>query len=290
MAISVLAAQLQTVMEQLSNNEFGEVPEELIDDAVEEFRTILNKQLRRPEDEPFRLRMSNIGRPVCQLQMQKAGAKASRKPPNHIVRMMIGDAVEIYITLFLKLANANITGGKDKVEWEVGDTVIKGESDIDLDDAVWDIKSASPWAYKNKWAHGYEVLKDSDDFGYVGQLYGYAKGQDKKLGGWVVVDKSSGEVAFVEATPTDQETKAIQANIEATIAKIKNNEPFERCFEPQEEYFNRKPTGSKRLPMNCSFCDYRATCWPDSVFKPPALSKAQNPRHYWYAEYVNEDS
>lgn len=290
MSISVLAAQMQSVMEKLSNGDELEVSDEVIDRAVEEFRECLVKQLRRDPNDAFRLRMSNIGRPVCQLQMQKSGATPSRRPPNHIIRMMIGDAVEIYTTLILRLANANITGGKDQVEFDIAGTTIRGESDIDLDDAVWDVKSCSPWAYKNKWAKGWAGLRESDDFGYIGQLYGYSRGQGKKMGGWVVVDKSSGEVSFVEAQATPEEELEIKSGLENTISKVESDAPFERCFEAEEEFFNRKPTGNKRLPMNCSFCDYKATCWPDSVYKPQAMSKAQNPRYYWYAEFNdNED-
>ena len=281
---NILAAELQLVMERLSNGESVDVPESVIDEAVEDFRETLVKQLRR-ENGPFRLRMSNIGRAPCQLQMEKSGAKPNRRGANFIMRMMIGDAVEVYLTALLKLANANITGGKDIVSFDIADTTIKGESDIDIDGAVWDIKSCSPWAFKNKWAYGYDGLKKSDDFGYIAQLYGYSSGQGKPMGGWITADKSSGEVLFVEATPTQEETEAIKANLENTIRTVELDKEFERCFEPEDEYFYRKPTGNKRLPMNCSFCDYRATCWPDAEFKPQAGSKAKEPRHFWYTEY-----
>lgn len=287
MSLPILSAQLQLVMERLSNGEEVDVPDNVIDEAVEDFREALLKQFRRKK-EPFRLRMSNIGRAPCQLQMEKSGKTPERRPPNHILRMMIGDAVEVYVTAMLKLAKANITGGKDVVSFDIAGTTIKGESDIDIDGAVYDVKSASPWAFKNKWEKGYEALRKSDDFGYIGQLYGYSKGQDKDMGGWIVADKSSGEVLFVEATPTPSEAAQIQENLEKTIKVVSSDAPFERCFEPEEEYFYRKPTGNKRLPMNCSFCDFKHHCWPDAVYKPQTGSKAVNPRHYWYTEYSDE--
>ena len=146
MSLSVLQMQLESVMENLSNGDPVDVPDSVIDDAVNEFRQTLIKQLRRPKEDKFRMRMSNIGRATCQLQMQKSGAPAERRPYNHIMRMMIGDAVEVYLTALLRLAGANITGGKDKVTMDIAGTTIRGESDIDLDGAVWDIKSCSPWA------------------------------------------------------------------------------------------------------------------------------------------------
>jgi hypothetical protein len=222
--------------------------------------------------------------------MEKSGVEPARRPANHIIRMMIGDAVEVYVTAILKLANANITGGKDIVSFDIAGTTIKGESDIDIDGAVYDIKSASSWAFKNKWQEGYEALKKSDDFGYIGQLYGYSEGQGKKMGGWIVADKSSGEVVFVEATPTEAEKKALQRKLEATVTRVQADAPFTRCFEAEDEYFYRKPTGNKRLPMSCSFCDYKAHCWPDAVYRPQTGSQAKSPRHYWYAEYSDESN
>lgn len=290
MSLSVLQAQLHSVMERLSNSEPVDVSEAIIEQAVEEFEAALRKQLGRDANEPFRLRMSNIGRPACQLQMEKSGAERTRHPANHILRMMIGDAVEIYLTAMLRMAGANITGGKDQVSLSIAGTSIQGESDIDFDGAVWDIKSASPWAFKNKWSKGYRALAEDDSFGYIGQLYGYATGQDKEMGGWVVADKSSGEVVFVEAEPTAQELKEIRKGLEKTINTVEADAPFERCFEPEIEYFRRKPTGSKRLGTQCSFCDYKHSCYPNLQYKPQTGSEAANPKYYWYTEYADESN
>jgi hypothetical protein len=290
MSLSVLQAQLHSVMERLSNSDPVDVSEAIIEQALEEFEAALRKQLGRSAKEPFRLRMSNIGRAACQLQMEKSGAERTRFPANHILRMMIGDAVEVYLTAMLRMAGANITGGKDQVSLSISGTTIKGESDIDFDGAVWDIKSASPWAVKNKWSKGYRALAEEDSFGYIGQLYGYATGQGEEMGGWVVADKSSGEVVFVEATPTAQELKEIRQGIEKTINTVESDAPFERCFEPEIEYFRRKPTGSKRLGTQCSFCDYKHSCYPDLQYKPQTKSEAANPRYYWYTEYADESN
>ena len=62
--------------------------------------------------------------------------------------MMIGDYVEILTDFVLKVAGANITGGKDKVSLDVAGTTIKGTDDIEIDGKVFDVKSASPWAFK----------------------------------------------------------------------------------------------------------------------------------------------
>lgn len=285
--------RLHRLLERLSNNENDDLLADkknvyqIIDDAGEMWKEAMAKQLLREPEANFRIRGSNAGRPLCQLQMEKMGKPRSRMPYNHIVRMMHGDAIECIIEVLLRVADFNITGGKDKVSLKVKDTEIKGESDIDIDDAVWDTKSASPWAFSHKWSDGFEGLADNDDFGYVDQLMVYSMAQKKKAGGWIVVDKSTGHVKFVEC-PDDPKRK--KSTLKEIINKIDNIDgDFKRCFEPQDETFNRKPTGSKRLPEQCSFCSYLGSCWPKAKHLPQTMSKAKNPRYYWYTQYEGEE-
>jgi len=284
MSMSMLEAQIRRTLDLLSNNEPVEYDDQWVEDAGEMFKDALRKQLSGREND-FRLRMSNIGRPSCQLQMEKAGAERTRMPYNHIMRMMLGDAVECIMEVILRVSGANITGGKSQAEFNIADTTINGEDDIEIDDKVYDTKSASPWAYDNKWSEGWHGLAKDDAFGYTAQLLGYSQGLGKQPGGWIVVNKSTGEVRVVDACPSEDEVKKINEQVTQTIQKITSDAPFERCFAPVDEYFRSKPTGNKRLSNSCSFCSYVAECWPDAVYKPQAMSQAKNPKYYWYTEY-----
>lgn len=285
--MSDLEKKLHATMLKLSNSESVHCEEEWIEEAGEMFKEGLRKQLFR-ENEAFRLRMSNIGRPVCQLQMEKSGKEREPMPYNHIMRMMLGDAVEAIMEVLLRCAGANITGGKTKAEFEIADTVIKGENDIEIDNKVYDTKSASPWAYENKWKYGWEGLVKEDAFGYKAQLLGYTRGSQADMGGWIVVNKSTGEVLVVEAKPDAFELAQLETQVASTIKHVMLDKPFERCFAPQEEFFRRKPTGNKRLHTTCTFCSFKKDCWPEAVYKPQAGSTAKEPRHYWYAEYTED--
>jgi hypothetical protein len=287
MSISILEAKLHMTLDKLSNGEPVHCDEQWIEDAGELFKEGLRKQLHR-EPEAFRLRMSNIGRPACQLQMEKAGEERSKMPYNHIMRMMLGDAVEAIVEVLLRVSGANITGGKSQAEYHIAGTVIKGENDIEIDGKTYDTKSASPWAFDNKWQDGWHGVAKDDAFGYCAQLLGYTRGTDTDMGGWIVVNKSTGEIRVVEATPTPQELKDLEKSIENRIKLVEADGEFERCFEPVNEYFRGKPTGSKRLHTTCTFCSYTNKCWPDAEYKPQTGSKAASPRHFWYAEY-NDD-
>jgi len=287
MSISLLETRLRMTLDKLSNGEMLEYDEQWIEDAGEMFKEGLRKQLGR-EKEPFRLRMSNIGRPACQLQMEKADEERSKMPYNHIVRMMLGDAIEAIVEVLLRVSGANVTGGKNQAEFGIAGTVIKGENDIEIDGKVYDTKSSSPWAYDNKWQDGWHGVAKDDAFGYCAQLLGYSKGLNAEMGGWIVVNKSTGEIRVVEAEPSPQELEKLEAEISERIHRINSDEKFERCFEPVTEYFRGKPTGSKRLHTTCTFCPFMRKCWPDAEYQPQTGSKAASPRHFWYSEYNSE--
>lgn len=281
---SVLEATIHSTLDRLSNNEPVEFEEEWIEEAGEQFKAALKKQFT-PRDPEFRVRMSNVGRPLCQLQMQKANAPQSRMPYNHIVRMLIGDSAEVVLRIIMRMAGVNVTSDGDKVALEVAGETIKGDSDIDVDNKVYDIKSSSPWGFQNKWLKGYAKLAENDSFGYVGQLSGYADAQEKDLGGWIVVDKSSGEVAVVGSEATEDDVRAIRTDRKNKVIALQNDVPFMRQFEPIEETYYGKSTGAKKLPMECTFCNFMKACWPEAERLPAPKSKAKNPARNWYVQH-----
>jgi hypothetical protein len=284
MQSEVLQATIHHVLDRLSNSEPVEIKEEWIQDAGEQFKDALRKQTI-PRDHSFRVRMSNIGRPLCQLQMDKSEADKSRMSYNFVVRMLMGDASECIARFFLKAAGIEATSDGDKVKLDVDGQTVKGESDIDIDNEVWDVKSCSTWAYDNKWSKGYQGLRDEDNFGYVGQLFGYADAQDKETGGWIVIDKSNGYVNVVPVTADDADAKKVREERVNTVRAIRDDAPFERCFEAETEYFRKEPTGAKKLCNACSFCDYKAACWPTLKKLTPHMSKAKSPAYHWYVEH-----
>lgn len=231
----------------------------------------------------FTLRMSNIGRPTCQLWFQKNHPeKALPKPSTFVMNMMIGDIVEAVFKGLLKAASVEFED-TDKVSLEVGDTNdtrVSGSYDLVIDGAVDDVKSASPWSYQNKF-DSFATLAKGDGFGYVGQLAGYAKASGKRVGGWWVVNKGNGEFKYVPADGLDLDKELDK--IKTTVETVNNNE-FKRCFSPVPEFFRGKPTGNKVLNDNCRFCDFRYECWPTMVEEPSRMSKAKDPKTVAYIE------
>ena len=159
----------------------------------------------------------------------------------------------------------------EKIETEIAGEKVSGEYDLVLDNKVDDIKSTSPWSYKNKWLDG-DSIEKSDPFGYVGQLTVYAKGKNVEPGGWWVVNHSTGEFKYVKYT---SDPAKVERDLEKTVTTIKNNE-FRRCFTPVKETFYRKETGRYVLNTECNFCNFRHACWGDRLSEEASkVSKAK---------------
>jgi hypothetical protein len=233
----------------------------------------------------FRLRMSNIGRPSCQLWFDKnEPEKALPLPTTFVMNMMLGDIVEAVFKGLLTEAGVQYEDA-EQVTLEIDDdTSINGTYDIVIDGAVDDVKSASNWSYQNKF-ESYDKLAAHDSFGYVAQLAGYAKASGKRAGGWWVVNKANGQFKYVPATGLDIDTE--MSHIKDTVQKVTDNK-FERCFEAVPETFRGKPTGNTVLNENCIFCAYRFACWPTLEERPAVKSQAKEPKMVPYISLTEE--
>ena len=252
--------------------------QENIEQVATDIKDALNRQFNTKREDKFRLRMSNIGRPSCQLWFEKNKPEtALPKPTTFVMNMMIGDIVEAVFKAVLREANVKFED-TDNVTLELDeDTKISGSYDLVMNEAVDDIKSASDWSYKYKF-DSYESLHSGDSFGYVGQLAGYAKALGKKAGGWWVLNKANGLFKYVRAhIDMDKELDKIKKNIKATESK-----ELVRCFEPEPETFRGKETGNVVLNKNCTFCSYRNACWENLIELPAQMSKAKEPKMVQY--------
>ena len=235
--------------------------------------------------EGFRLRMSNVGRKKCQLWFEKNRPELKSALPSHfIINMLLGDIVEAVFKGIMRAANVDFQDS-DTVTLETKHGSIKGSYDMVLDNRVDDIKSASGWSYLNKFVDVF-TLQKSDSFGYIAQLVGYAKAAKKEVGGWWVINKNTGEFKYVDAEFIDADEE--YAKIEETAAYIKNDEPFERCYTDVPELYYGKPSGNRKLGVECSFCAFKENCWENLQSLPSKVSKAKDPPIVHYTHVVQE--
>ena len=252
---------------------------------VKDVQEAVEKQFNQSERK-FTMRMSNIGRPYCQLWFDKNKPEEGiDMPANFLMNMMIGDIVEAVFKGVLTEAGVDFSDGF-KSTLTVGKHKIDGTHDLIMDKRVDDIKSASPWSYKNKFKD-YETLKAHDSFGYIGQLAGYSKALGVDPGGWLVLNKATGEFKYVSAWDMAVDRQDILDDVEDKADKLAQNK-FERCFEPVEETFRKKPTGNKILGEECSWCKYRYKCWPSLKELPSLASQAKEPPMVAYIEIADE--
>ena len=171
--------------------------QEIISEAAEHLKDVLNKHFNKTYNE-FRLRPSNIGRPLCQLQLEKQGVPAEKVGPWEKFNFLIGDLIEVLGIAILKAADVGVQSTSEHVSLDLDGFTIQGEYDVKINDAIWDIKSCSSWAFDHKFQN-YTALKETDTFGYIEQLYTYAEAANANVGGWIVINKANGTWNVLEA-------------------------------------------------------------------------------------------
>lgn len=263
----------------------------VLDDFAQTCKEALKKQFTS-RDQDWRVRMSGLGRPLCQ-QIQGRDGSTEEMTYNAILRFLIGDLVEAVMMVVLKEAGVTIVDSQKSCKLKLGNETVEGTLDVILDDPVngekvWDIKSASPFSYAQKFSRGYDNLKSDDPFGYLMQGFLYATAVGKDFGGWLVVDKSSGEIQFVQA-PDDQEEDRMAYIEEAVnrVAKLSSGFTYSKPpMQPEEETYSVSKvihkTGNKLLNKTCTFCGYREVCWPKAVKHEKVTSKARIKPLVWY--------
>lgn len=258
--------------------------EDTIEEATAAFRDMLTERFTKPDNREFTIRMSAVGRPLCQQQMEKAGTEGEPINPWNILKFATGDMIEIVTMALLKSAAINVTAYQQKVQLDLGGTTVSGTLDlIEDDEYVWDVKSSSKWAFQNKYNvdGAFEKMFEDDPFGYMCQLFGYAKATGKKPGGWIVVCKETGEMCIVKVPIAYRswEKRALAKAAENVEALVQNT-PFKPMFEPEDEKWYGKPTGNKKLCVTCQFCPYKHHCFTDLQHVPNPRSKTTT--RFWY--------
>ena len=268
-----------------------EISEDLLNEFGEACKSALRKQFSEKRQDKFEPRMSNIGRPLCQLQMEAKGIKGDGQPYNNKMRNTFGDLIEALAIFVLKSAGVKIDSEQKQVEYKFDKENISGRLDVEIDNKVWDIKSASPYSFEHKFGEkgGFNEVVDNDSFGYASQGFLYAESEKKPFGGWIAINKSTGEWAVCE-TPQVQDQYRDRFIKQATdnYKALKDKVPFKKCFDDVQETFRGKPTGNRVLDRVCSFCPYKVPCWGSGLqYLPQQQSKGKNPKWVWYTQVNN---
>lgn len=261
-----------------------DLPESLIEEFGNACKNALRRQFTEPKREGFTIRMSNVGRPLCQLQMEAAGHKGNVRGYNARMVSLFGDVVEACAIALIQASGNNISDKFGRVSLPVGGITLEGTFDVVISGKLYDIKSCSKYQWDTKYGPNgsFERLLDGDDFGYVAQGYGYAKARGILFGGWIVINKNTGEWNILEAPPIDKLPYDVLKKIEDNIIALKSNAPFKRQFVDVAETFRTKPTGNYVLGSTCSYCDFKDKCWPGVKELPSLPSSGSNKKMVYY--------
>ena len=135
------------------------VDKNLVEEFGEACKKALLKQFTENRGSKFELRMSNVGRPLCQLQMEAKGIKGEGQPYNAKVRNTFGDIIEALALFIMKSAGVEIKNEQKQVKYKFNGEEIEGRQDVEIDEKVWDIKSASPYSFERSLEKMVDLMK-----------------------------------------------------------------------------------------------------------------------------------
>jgi len=251
--LDTLIQDIYSSLEGLSSGEALNISEEELDLTLSRMKeSILAWSKPREVENSFRLRMSNIGRPLRQLWYE---SKNTSDP--HVVsgstqiKFLYGHILEEIVLMLVRMAGHKVTSEQKEVNVDG----ILGHMDCKIDGQVVDVKTASKFSF-NKFKDG--SLVNNDPFGYLAQLSGYETAEQTKEGGFLVINKESGELCLFR--PDDLEKPNVKEKIKKVKAAIAVDTPPERCYAPIPE--GKK--GNMKLPSGCAYCPYKFECYSDA--------------------------
>lgn len=272
----------------------SEMAPTVIYDAASALVKVMNDRFNTPKtgERNFRIRMSNLGKPLCQLQMDRRYGSGYSETPQSTLNFLIGDITEVVFSAILKSAFDDF-GGEEELRVNYDGVEVVGHTDVSTNKETDDIKSASGWAFDNKFIN-FDTLKEHDAFGYIVQAFLYDKGGDKPFGGWWVINKVDGTFKYIRYSPTEAQKAEIEEDIKHKVKVLSTpdneDEPIERQFEAQPETFRRVPSGNKIISkdMPCFFCNHQKRCWPEAQMLPSKMSGAKNKPQVLYTYVAPE--
>jgi len=231
---------------------------DISDEEIEEFGEKMREALRswaRPEkrNSSFTLRMSNIGKPLRRLWFDSHNELGGEKhSPETFIKFLYGHLLEEIILLLVRMTDNEVDSEQKKV---VVDGV-SGHMDCKINGEVVDIKTASRFAFR-KFKDG--GLREDDPFGYIGQLAGYEESEGTDNGGFLVINKESGELCFYK--PEELDKPPIRHRIKNIKEVLAIDTPPETlCYRPVAE--GKK--GNEKIHKNCVFCPHKIECFKDA--------------------------
>jgi|TARA_R100000789_G_scaffold66767_1_gene62882 hypothetical protein len=198
------------------------------------------------------LRMSNVGKPMRQLWYDLKSEEEDQLPleSSVFIKFLYGHILEEVVLLLVKLAGHEVTSEQKEVDVDG----VLGHMDCKIDGEVIDIKTASGFAFK-KFRDG--TLRNDDPFGYMSQLSGYEESEQTNDGGFLALNKETGELALY--CPEELDKPNVKKKIKTIRSFLNSGELPDQCYESVPE----GKSGNMKLHRQCVYCRHKNTCHKD---------------------------
>ena len=239
-------------IQPICDGESLDLSEEQIDKFGEDMKNVLrNWSSPTVRDSKFTLRMSNVGKPLRQLWYDNKSEMDSSVTPITMIKFLYGHILEEVVLMLARLSGHEVSDEQKEVT--VND--VKGHMDCKIDGEVVDVKTASSFAFK-KFKYG--TLPDDDPFGYISQLSGYEQSEGTTGGGFLVINKETGELTFY--APDEFDKIDTGKRIKTIRKAFKSKTPPDKCYPEIPE----GTKGNMKIHRGCSYCPHKFVCHSDS--------------------------
>lgn len=251
--LDTLVEDIYDKLSILGDGESLDVSEEVLDEFGNSMKEALRHWANPTPRDTETLRMSNIGKPLRQLwyDLKSEGEETQPLEPHLFIRFLYGHILEEVMLFLVKLAGHKVTDEQKEVKV----SGVHGHMDCKIDGEVIDIKTASSFAFR-KFKNG--TLAEDDPFGYLAQLSAYETAEKTKAGGFLVLNKESGEITLHRPSFIDK--PHARNKIREVKKAIKLDSPPELCYNPVPE----GKAGNMKLPRGCTYCRHKNECHKDA--------------------------
>ena len=251
--LDTLVSDIYNKISVLGKGEHIDLDKDTIEQFGESMKEILYKWSHPEPRGNEKLRMSNIGRKSRQLWFDtRAENTQPESIPAHVfIKFLYGHLLEEIVLFLIRLSGHSVTNEQKEVKVNG----IKGHMDCVIDGEVVDIKTASSYAFK-KFKDG--TLAEQDTFGYLAQLAGYEAAEGTNSGGFLALNKESGELTLYK--PDEFDKPNIKKRITEIKKLVKLDTPPELCYNPIPD----GKSGNMKLPRECTYCRHKFECHKDA--------------------------
>ncbi len=250
--LNTLIEDIYSQVEILGRGEALNVTDKQIEDFGNYMQEALRDWLTPKANSKPTLRMSNIGKPSRQLWFDMNSERKARgiNAPT-MIKFLYGHILERVVLFLTELGGHEVTDEQKEIKVNG----ILGHMDCKIDGEVIDVKSASNYAFQ-KFKNG--TLAEDDPFGYMAQLAGYEEAEGTDNGGFLAINKETGELALFQ--PQELDKPNIDSRIKQIKSQVKKKTLPDFCYEPVAD----GTSGNFKLARGCTWCPHKFECHKDA--------------------------